>query len=160
MLPTAANFNDVALIVDGYSSLSVLSVVTSLTRTIGARKISVINFLDLSLGMIVVSTRNPDPMGAFVSLSAQQTAVQQSTSGHNPYVKWFSPSTFKYYVLVHDVSEGHEFKYVDGFLHYLIVFVVILVCGSTLICSYQVDNILFDQQDQNLEMLHLVCACI
>eukprot|EP00795_Rhopilema_esculentum_P001366 gene1366-15771_t len=64
----------------------------------------------LQNGMIVVSTRNPDPMGAFVSLSAQQTAIQQSTSGHNPYVKWFSPSTFKYYVLVHDVSEGHEFK--------------------------------------------------
>ena len=60
--------------------------------------------------MIVVSTRNPDPMGAFVSLSGQQTAIQQSTDNSNPYIKWFSANTFKYFVLLHDVSEGHEFK--------------------------------------------------
>lgn len=65
--------------------------------------------------MIVVSTRNPDPMGAFVSLSAKQTAYQQSTDHQNPYIKWFSPNTFKYYVLLHDISEGHEFKYVLDF---------------------------------------------
>ena len=60
--------------------------------------------------MIVVSTRNPDPMGAFVSINAKQTALQQSTTNESPYVKWFSSNTFKYYVLLHDASEGHEFK--------------------------------------------------
>ena len=61
-------------------------------------------------GMIVVSTRNPDPMSAFVALSGKQFSIQQSTDKSNPYIKWFSPNTFKYYVLLHDVSEGHEFK--------------------------------------------------
>ncbi len=68
-------------------------------------------FLNSVPGIIVVSTHNPDPMGAFVSLSAQQTAIQQSNHEHlNPYFKWFSAHTFKYYVLLHDVSDGHEFK--------------------------------------------------
>eukprot|EP00794_Sanderia_malayensis_P018865 gene18865-20765_t len=61
--------------------------------------------------IIIVSTHNPDPMGAFVSLSAQQTAMQQSHKEHsNPYINWFSAHTFKYYILLHDISEGHEFK--------------------------------------------------
>ena len=68
-------------------------------------------FLDSSSGIIVVSTHNPDPMNTFVALSAKQTVIQQSNNEHlNPYIKWFGVHTFKYYVLLHDVSEGHEFK--------------------------------------------------
>ena len=60
--------------------------------------------------MIVVSTQNPDPMGAFVAINAKQAKMQQTADNENAYVKWFSPHTFKYYVLLHDASEGHEFK--------------------------------------------------
>ena len=60
--------------------------------------------------MIVVSTQNPDPMGAFVAMNSKQAKMQQTADNENTHVKWFSPHTFKYYVLLHDVSEGHEFK--------------------------------------------------
>ena len=59
-------------------------------------------------------------MGALVSLSAKQTAIQQSTEMNNPYFKWFSPNTFKYYVLIHDVSAGEDARYVAIFIIYCI----------------------------------------
>ena len=46
-------------------------------------------------------------MNAFATMSSQQLELQQS---HNSHTKWFSGSVFKYYVLLHDISEGEEFK--------------------------------------------------
>ncbi|XP_013382686.1 trafficking protein particle complex subunit 8-like isoform X2 [Lingula anatina] len=58
--------------------------------------------------MFIVSSSNPDPMDQFAKLSQQQHQQQHQSPTKPP--KWFSPNTFKYFVLVHDVAEGEESK--------------------------------------------------
>ena len=62
----------------------------------------------LLLGMLVVSTNHADPMDQFVKLNQQQHHIQHSAKGASP--KWLCPNIFKYYVLVHDNTEGEEEK--------------------------------------------------
>uniref|UniRef100_UPI00398E8401 trafficking protein particle complex subunit 8 isoform X4 n=1 Tax=Pristiophorus japonicus TaxID=55135 RepID=UPI00398E8401 len=56
--------------------------------------------------MLVVSSRDPDPVEQFLKLSQEQHRIQHSSDYSYP--KWFIPNTLKYYVLLHDVSEGEE----------------------------------------------------
>ncbi|XP_067834095.1 trafficking protein particle complex subunit 8 isoform X1 [Heptranchias perlo] len=56
--------------------------------------------------MLVVSSRDPDPVDQFLKLSQEQHRIQHSSD--YAYPKWFIPNTLKYYVLLHDVSEGEE----------------------------------------------------
>ncbi|XP_032875370.1 trafficking protein particle complex subunit 8 isoform X1 [Amblyraja radiata] len=56
--------------------------------------------------MLVVSSRDSDPMEQFFKLSQEQHRIQHSSDYSYP--KWFIPNTLKYYVLLHDVSEGEE----------------------------------------------------
>jgi len=66
--------------------------------------------------ILVVSSKHPDPMNAFAALSSRQNSVQQarmqgtSHSNTKPHYKWFSSNTFKYYLLLHDVSDGEDAK--------------------------------------------------
>ncbi|XP_013404781.1 trafficking protein particle complex subunit 8-like [Lingula anatina] len=62
--------------------------------------------------MFIVSSSNPDPMDQFAKLSQQQHQQQHQSPTKPP--KWFSPNTFKYFVLVHDVAEGEESKNVHS----------------------------------------------
>ncbi|XP_078254155.1 trafficking protein particle complex subunit 8 isoform X2 [Rhinoraja longicauda] len=54
--------------------------------------------------MLVVSSRDSDSMEQFFKLSQEQHRIQHSSDYSYP--KWFIPNTLKYYVLLHDVSEG------------------------------------------------------
>nr|XP_054772074.1 trafficking protein particle complex subunit 8-like [Lytechinus pictus] len=58
--------------------------------------------------MLVVSTGHADPMDQFVKLSQEQHHLQHTSSASHP--KWLCPNIFKYYVLLHDNSEGEEEK--------------------------------------------------
>eukprot|EP00057_Strongylocentrotus_purpuratus_P020583 XP_011675057.1 PREDICTED: trafficking protein particle complex subunit 8 [Strongylocentrotus purpuratus] len=58
--------------------------------------------------MLVVSTGHADPMDQFAKLSQQQHHLQHTSSATHP--KWLCPNIFKYYVLLHDNSEGEEEK--------------------------------------------------
>lgn len=58
--------------------------------------------------MLVVSTAHPDPMEQFTKLSQEQHQLQHNAN--NQYPKWLSPNIFKYYVLLHDNTEGEEEK--------------------------------------------------
>ncbi|XP_072169057.1 trafficking protein particle complex subunit 8-like [Diadema setosum] len=58
--------------------------------------------------MLVVSTGHADPMDQFAKLSQQQHHLQHSSNTTHP--KWLCPNIFKYYVLLHDNSEGEEEK--------------------------------------------------
>ncbi|XP_058613026.1 trafficking protein particle complex subunit 8 isoform X4 [Onychostoma macrolepis] len=56
--------------------------------------------------MLVVSSREAVPTEQFLKLSQEQHRIQHSGEYTNP--KWFIPNTLKYYVLLHDISEGDE----------------------------------------------------
>lgn len=58
----------------------------------------------------MVSTKHPDPMHAFAALSSRQNSIQNSTDNQKTSYHWFDQSTFKYYVLLHDVSDGDDAK--------------------------------------------------
>ncbi|XP_030627533.1 trafficking protein particle complex subunit 8 isoform X2 [Chanos chanos] len=56
--------------------------------------------------MLVVSSREAVPVEQFSRLSQEQHRIQHS--GEHTWPKWFIPNTLKYYVLLHDISEGDE----------------------------------------------------
>ncbi|XP_074524565.1 trafficking protein particle complex subunit 8 isoform X2 [Halichoeres trimaculatus] len=56
--------------------------------------------------LLVVSSTETVPVEQFLKLSQEQHRVQHSGEYTNP--KWFIPNTLKYYVLLHDMSEGEE----------------------------------------------------
>ncbi|XP_062858255.1 trafficking protein particle complex subunit 8 isoform X2 [Trichomycterus rosablanca] len=56
--------------------------------------------------MLVVSSREAAPTDQFAKLSQEQHRIQHN--GEYNYPKWFIPNTLKYYVLLHDISEGDE----------------------------------------------------
>ncbi|KAJ4943295.1 hypothetical protein JOQ06_005798, partial [Pogonophryne albipinna] len=56
--------------------------------------------------LLVVSSTEAVPVEQFLKLSQEQHRVQHSGDYTNP--KWFIPNTLKYYVLLHDMSEGDE----------------------------------------------------
>lgn len=60
--------------------------------------------------VFVVSSNHPEPMEQFGWLTAQQHQQQHQQPHKLP--KWFCPNVLRYYVLVHDVMEGQEAKYV------------------------------------------------
>lgn len=62
--------------------------------------------LTMDLGMLVVSSSEPEPVEQFLKLSQEQHRIQHSSEYLYP--KWFIPNTLKYYVLLHDVSTGEE----------------------------------------------------
>ena len=68
------------------------------------------NWNDISslTGVMVVSTSHLDPVDAFGKLDKEQTQQQQQVPAKLP--KWFMPNIYKYYVLLHDVTEGEESK--------------------------------------------------
>ena len=61
-------------------------------------------------GMFVVSSSHTDPMEEFSKLTQHQHTQQHQQPHKLP--KWFSPNILRYYVLVHDVTEQAEAKYV------------------------------------------------
>ncbi|XP_023146621.1 trafficking protein particle complex subunit 8 isoform X2 [Amphiprion ocellaris] len=56
--------------------------------------------------LLVVSSTEAVPVEQFLKLSQEQHRIQHSGEYTNP--KWFIPNTLKYYVLLHDTSEGDE----------------------------------------------------
>ncbi|XP_060773598.1 trafficking protein particle complex subunit 8 isoform X2 [Neoarius graeffei] len=56
--------------------------------------------------MLVVSSHDPVPTEQFQKLSQEQHRIQHS--GDYTYPKWFIPNTLKYYVLLHDITDGEE----------------------------------------------------
>uniref|UniRef100_A0A672T7Y0 Trafficking protein particle complex subunit 8 n=1 Tax=Sinocyclocheilus grahami TaxID=75366 RepID=A0A672T7Y0_SINGR len=56
--------------------------------------------------MLVVSSCEAVPTERFLKLSQEQHRIQHS--GEYTHPKWFIPNTLKYYVLLHDISEGDE----------------------------------------------------
>ncbi|XP_060722601.1 trafficking protein particle complex subunit 8 isoform X3 [Tachysurus vachellii] len=56
--------------------------------------------------MLVVSSQESVPTEQFQKLSQEQHRIQHS--GDYTYPKWFIPNTLKYYVLLHDISDGDE----------------------------------------------------
>lgn len=60
-------------------------------------------------GLLVVSSTEAVPVEQFLKLSQEQHQIQHSGEYTNP--KWFIPNTLKYYVLLHDMSEGDEQRY-------------------------------------------------
>ena len=61
---------------------------------------------------MVASTSHLDPIDAFAKLLQQQN-LQQQPQEPTKLLKWFMPNTYKYFVLLHDVTEGDESKYVQ-----------------------------------------------
>lgn len=59
--------------------------------------------------MLVVSSHEPGPAEQFQKLSQEQHRIQHS--GEYTYPKWFIPNTLKYYVLLHDISDGDEKRF-------------------------------------------------
>ncbi|TSK58116.1 Trafficking protein particle complex subunit 8 [Bagarius yarrelli] len=57
-------------------------------------------------GMLVVSSQESVPTEQFQKLSQEQHRIQHS--GEYTHPKWFIPNTLKYYVLLHDISDGDE----------------------------------------------------
>lgn len=72
-----------------------------------------VNVLNVNLGMLVVSSSEPEPVEQFLKLSQEQHRIQHSSEYMYP--KWFIPNTLKYYVLLHDVSTGEEQRWVFCF---------------------------------------------
>ncbi|XP_071958347.1 trafficking protein particle complex subunit 8-like isoform X2 [Antedon mediterranea] len=58
--------------------------------------------------MLVVSSNHADPIDQFSKLNQQQHQLQHSSGINNP--KWLCPNIFKYYILLHDNTEGEEEK--------------------------------------------------
>ncbi|XP_051953858.1 trafficking protein particle complex subunit 8-like isoform X2 [Xyrauchen texanus] len=56
--------------------------------------------------MLVVSSHEALPTEQFLKLSQEQHRIQHS--GEYTHPKWFIPNTLKYYVLLHDISDGDE----------------------------------------------------
>uniref|UniRef100_A0A673W7P1 Trafficking protein particle complex subunit 8 n=1 Tax=Salmo trutta TaxID=8032 RepID=A0A673W7P1_SALTR len=56
--------------------------------------------------LLVVSSSEAVPVEKFLKLSQEQHRIQHSGEYTNP--KWFIPNTLKYYVLLHDMSQGDE----------------------------------------------------
>ncbi|XP_067273219.1 trafficking protein particle complex subunit 8 isoform X2 [Pseudorasbora parva] len=56
--------------------------------------------------MLVVSSHEAVPTEQFLKLSQEQHRIQHS--GEYTHPKWFIPNTLKYYVLLHDFSDGDE----------------------------------------------------
>ncbi|XP_056132281.1 trafficking protein particle complex subunit 8 isoform X2 [Lampris incognitus] len=56
--------------------------------------------------LLVVSSGEAVPVDQFLKLSQEQHRIQHSGEYTSP--KWFIPNTLKYYVLLHDMSEGDE----------------------------------------------------
>uniref|UniRef100_A0A3Q3WQF8 Uncharacterized protein n=1 Tax=Mola mola TaxID=94237 RepID=A0A3Q3WQF8_MOLML len=56
--------------------------------------------------LLVVSSTEVVPVEQFLKLSQEQHRIQHS--GEHSIPKWFIPNTLKYYVLLHDMSEGNE----------------------------------------------------
>ncbi|XP_051730753.1 trafficking protein particle complex subunit 8 isoform X4 [Ctenopharyngodon idella] len=56
--------------------------------------------------MLVVSSHEAAPTEQFLKLSQEQHRIQHS--GEYTHPKWFIPNTLKYYVLLHDISDGDE----------------------------------------------------
>ncbi|XP_076873114.1 trafficking protein particle complex subunit 8 isoform X2 [Brachyhypopomus gauderio] len=56
--------------------------------------------------MLVVSSREATPTEQFLKLSQEQHRVQHG--GEYTHPKWFIPNTLKYYVLLHDITDGDE----------------------------------------------------
>lgn len=56
--------------------------------------------------LLVVSSSEAVPVEQFLKLSQEQHRMQHS--GEYTHPKWFIPNTLKYYVLLHDMSEGDE----------------------------------------------------
>ncbi|KAM7410650.1 hypothetical protein PAMA_001877 [Pampus argenteus] len=56
--------------------------------------------------LLVVSSTEAVPVEQFLKLSQEQHRIQHSGDYTNP--KWFIPNTLKYYVLLHDMSDGDE----------------------------------------------------
>lgn len=54
----------------------------------------------------MVSSTEAVPSEQFLKLSQEQHRIQHSGEYSSP--KWFIPNTLKYYVLLHDMSEGNE----------------------------------------------------
>ncbi len=56
-----------------------------------------------------MSSTEAVPVEQFLKLSQEQHRIQHS--GEYTHPKWFIPNTLKYYVLLHDMSEGDEQRY-------------------------------------------------
>uniref|UniRef100_A0A8C7MPC9 Trafficking protein particle complex subunit 8 n=1 Tax=Oncorhynchus kisutch TaxID=8019 RepID=A0A8C7MPC9_ONCKI len=56
--------------------------------------------------LLVVSSSEAVPVEQFHKLSQEQHMIQHNGEYTNP--KWFIPNTLKYYVLLHDMSQGDE----------------------------------------------------
>ncbi|XP_055800032.1 trafficking protein particle complex subunit 8 isoform X2 [Salvelinus fontinalis] len=56
--------------------------------------------------LLVVSSSEAVPVEQFLKLSQEQHRIQHNGEYTNP--KWFIPNTLKYYVLLHDMSQGEE----------------------------------------------------
>uniref|UniRef100_A0A8C8EV41 Trafficking protein particle complex 8 n=1 Tax=Oncorhynchus tshawytscha TaxID=74940 RepID=A0A8C8EV41_ONCTS len=56
--------------------------------------------------LLVVSSSEAVPVEQFLKLSQEQHKIQHNGEYTNP--KWFIPNTLKYYVLLHDMSQGDE----------------------------------------------------
>ncbi|XP_031431148.1 trafficking protein particle complex subunit 8 isoform X2 [Clupea harengus] len=56
--------------------------------------------------MLVVSSTEGVPLDQFLKLSQEQHKIQHSGDYTHP--RWFIPNTLKYYVLLHDMSDGDE----------------------------------------------------
>jgi len=52
--------------------------------------------------LLVVSSAHPNPIEEFGNLSQQQNHIQHQST--QPHIRWMTPNTLKYYVLVHDSS--------------------------------------------------------
>ncbi|CAF3826427.1 unnamed protein product [Rotaria sp. Silwood1] len=63
--------------------------------------------------IMVVSTSHLDPLDAFAKLVQQQIQQQQQIPAKLP--KWFMTNIYKYFVLLHDVTEGEESKAISVF---------------------------------------------
>lgn len=59
-------------------------------------------------GVMVVSTSHLNPVEAFGELVKQQSLQQQQYPAKLP--KWFMSNIYKYFVLLHDVTEVEESK--------------------------------------------------
>ena len=57
----------------------------------------------------MVSSSEAVPVEQFLKLSQEQHRIQHSGDYTNP--RWFIPNTLKYYVLLHDTSQGDEQRY-------------------------------------------------
>lgn len=66
-------------------------------------------FLKYNLACVfVVSSSHADPMDQFQKLTQQQSCQQHQQPNKLP--RWFCPNIIRYYLLLHDVSDGDQSK--------------------------------------------------